>query len=231
MKVQKKEKTLARALLLFSAFLIAGTSEVQVAAGNDAPVLGGTLGTSEPAGAPSTYRLIGTVGGRVLVGAVLDDAAGAQTFYRLRDTLPDGSQIVKVQSDSISVKRSDGMVYELYIIHDMKTAAPSARSPVSASPAAPRSTDNQRMTDRPTRAERPRRMDMAPGQAPGAAPDAGVRGGKRDRRNNPRNPKADNQGTGANQGTYGPGSNNAAPGEGPVRRVPRQRGSAPQSPD
>lgn len=194
MKVQKKEHTSAFALLLFfSAFLIAGTSEAQVAAGNNAAVPGGM---SEPAPSPSTYRLIGTVESGAFAGAVLDDAAaGAQAFYRLRETLPDGSRIVKVQSDSISVKRSDGMVYELYIIHDMKAAAPSARPPAATGSAAPRVTDNQRTADVQTRAARPTRPD-----------------------------------TGTNQGTYAPGSNTAAPGDGRVRRVPRQKGRAPQTP-
>jgi len=194
MKVQKKEHISVFALLLFSSvFLIAGTSEAQVAAGNNAAVPGGT---SEPAPAPSTYRLIGTVESGAFVGAVLDDAAaGAQAFYRLRETLPDGSRIVKVQSDSISVKRSDGMVYELYIIHDMKAAAPSARPPASASPAPPRVTESQRPADEQTRAARPTRPD-----------------------------------TGTNPGTYAPGSNTAVPGGDRVRRAPRQKGRAPQTP-
>lgn len=167
MKVQKKEHTSARALLLefFFAFLIAGTGEARLAAGNAASV-SVAPGTSEPAAAPSTYRLIGTVEGGAFAGAVLDDAAaGAQTFYRLRETLPDGSQIVKVRSDSISVKQSDGMVYELYIIHDMKASAPSASPPASAGPAVPQFTDNQRMADMQTRAARPQRADRGAKQA------------------------------------------------------------------
>jgi hypothetical protein len=166
MKVQKKEHTSARALLLFFfAFLIAGTGEAQLAAGNAASV-SVAPGTSEPAAAPSAYRLIGTVEGGAFAGAVLDDAAaGAQTFYRLRETLPDGSQIVKVRSDSISVKQSDGMVYELYIIHDMKASAPSASPPAGAGPAVPQFTDNQRTADMQTRAARPQRADRGAKQA------------------------------------------------------------------
>jgi hypothetical protein len=196
MKVQKKEHTSARALLLFfSAFLITGTSEAQLAAGNAAPV-SGMPGTSEPAAAQSTYRLIGTVEGGAFTGAVLDDAAaGGQTFYRLRETLPDGSQIVKVRSDSISVKRSDGMVYELYIIHDMKVSAPSAGPPASAGQAVPRFTDNQRTSDMQTRAARPLRPDRGTKQGTSglgsntAAPeDSRVRRVPRQQRRAPQSP-------------------------------------------
>ncbi len=191
MKVfRSKEYTSARALFLFfSAFLIAGTSEAQVAAGNDASA----NRTSELAAAPSTYRLIGTVEGGGFVGAVLDDvAAGAQTFFRLKETLPDGSRIIKVRSDSISIKRSDGVVYELYTIHDM-TAAPSTRPPATASSPAPQVTADQRNADMQTRAARPPRPD-----------------------------------TRANQRTFSPASDTAAPGDARVRRVPRQQGRTPQ---
>lgn len=83
--------------------------------------------------APGPYRLIGTIeGGKGFAGAVLDDSSGVQTFYRLREQLPDGSQIVKVSSDVIAVKRSDGTSYELFLMQAIKPGTAQAR-PAAAS--------------------------------------------------------------------------------------------------
>jgi hypothetical protein len=95
---------------------------------------------SQPAAEPQAFRLIGVVEGGKFTGAVLIDSTGEQTFYRLREELPDGSRITKVESDSIRLKRSDGSSYELFIIHDSKPSAPSARSqgvPPASPPPAP----------------------------------------------------------------------------------------------
>ena len=78
--------------------------------------------------AQADYRLIGTIEGKGFTGAVLDDSTGVQTLYRLHERLPDGSQIVKVRSDSISLKRSDGTPYELFIVHDAKPSSPQGRT-------------------------------------------------------------------------------------------------------
>jgi hypothetical protein len=75
-----------------------------------------------PAAAPSGLRLVGTVKSKAFSGAVLVDAAGMQSFYRLNDRLPDESQIVKVLNDSILLKRADNMYYELFITGDTNTA-------------------------------------------------------------------------------------------------------------
>ena len=72
------------------------------------------------AAAPSAYRLIGTIEGEIFSGAVLEDATPMQTFYRIHEKLPDGSQIVKVKRDQISLKRSDGSITELQVIDDNK---------------------------------------------------------------------------------------------------------------
>ncbi len=78
---------------------------------------------------PQGYLLMGTVQSEDFIGAVIKDPAGEQSFYRLNDKLPDGSQVVKVEADSILLRRTDGMSYELFITHDTKTtvqANPSA---------------------------------------------------------------------------------------------------------
>ena len=50
---------------------------------------------------------------------MLEDASG-QTFYRIDQKLPNGSQIVKVQRDKITLKRSDGSTTEIQVVDDTK---------------------------------------------------------------------------------------------------------------
>jgi len=78
--------------------------------------------------APSTYVLIGTIEGEHFSGAVLDSPAFPQAFYRLNEKLPDGSRIVKVRRDSVSLKLADGSVTEIQMVDDAKIvmATPSA---------------------------------------------------------------------------------------------------------
>jgi hypothetical protein len=89
----------------FVAFLLASSFFFSDAGQAQAP---------QQANDPSGYRLIGTMEGTPLAGAVISDSTGTQTFYRLHEMLPDGSQVIKVRSDSISLKRSDGTSYDLY---------------------------------------------------------------------------------------------------------------------
>jgi len=96
---------------------------------------------AQPAG-PQSLRLIGTIQSGNFTGAVFSDEKGEQSFFRVFATLPDGSQIVKVRSDSIALKGADGTSYDMYIAHDMtrspvaNTAAP-VQPDVSAEPVAP----------------------------------------------------------------------------------------------
>ena len=78
-----------------------------------------------PSGAPvvetySAFTLIGTIEGDYFSGAVLADAANQQSFYRLDQSLPDGSRIVKVKRDRVSIKRPDGSTVEIQIVDDTK---------------------------------------------------------------------------------------------------------------
>ena len=75
--------------------------------------------SSAPAAETSVYKLIGTVEGEVFSGAVLEDTTG-QAFYRIHEKLPDGSQIIKVGRDRITIKRSDGGTTELQIVDETK---------------------------------------------------------------------------------------------------------------
>jgi len=61
-------------------------------------------------------------------GAVLQDTTGIQSFYRLYEKLPDGSEIVGLRDDSISLKTAEGAVYDMYISHGTKTVASSKSS-------------------------------------------------------------------------------------------------------
>jgi len=100
----------------------------------------------------SSPRLVGTVQGGPFSGAVFDDGA-AQTFYRLHEQLPDGSYIVKVRSDSILIKKDDGVLYEMFTTGTANSAATAVPSP-SLSPAArpqPSAPDSGKSPIRPRR--------------------------------------------------------------------------------
>jgi hypothetical protein len=106
-----------------------------------------------------TAKLIGTIKSDGFIGAVLSDAKGDQVFYRLKEKLPDGSQIVAVRSDSISLKSADGTPYEIYIAHDMPhetKAVASVQKNISSNPSPPaEAPQNQRKTLRNGPTERP----------------------------------------------------------------------------
>jgi general secretion pathway protein C len=72
------------------------------------------------AAAPSvSYKLIGTMEGEQFSGAVLEDSTG-QAFYRIHQKLPDGSAIVKVLRDKVSIRRSDGVIVDVEVVDDTK---------------------------------------------------------------------------------------------------------------
>jgi general secretion pathway protein C len=78
-----------------------------------------------PSGAPaaesySAYTLIGTIEGESFSGAVLADATNQQAFYRHDQKLPDGSMLMKVKHDRVTLKRPDGSTVELQIVDDTK---------------------------------------------------------------------------------------------------------------
>jgi general secretion pathway protein C len=68
----------------------------------------------------SAFRLIGTIEGEHFAGAVLEDASGVQNFYRIHEKMPDGSQIVKVQRDKITMRRPDGVTFDLQVVDDAR---------------------------------------------------------------------------------------------------------------
>jgi general secretion pathway protein C len=76
-----------------------------------------------PSGGPvvesANYKLIGTVEGGILSGAVLEDSTG-QTFYRINQKLPDGSQIIKVKRDRVTLRRSEGSTIDIQLVDDNK---------------------------------------------------------------------------------------------------------------
>jgi hypothetical protein len=82
-----------------------------------------------PGSSSSAYRLIGTIEGRSFTGAVLDDTTGKQSFYRVRELLPDGSLLVKVRDNSITVKSADGALYDVYVSRDNKSASIAVLAP------------------------------------------------------------------------------------------------------
>ncbi len=76
------------------------------------------------------YRLIGTIEGDTFAGAVLEDTTG-QAFYRIHQKLSDGSQIVKVMRDRVTMRRADGSTAELQIVDDMKIVNVASRPPAA----------------------------------------------------------------------------------------------------
>ncbi|MEK6745238.1 MAG: type II secretion system protein GspC [Nitrospirota bacterium] len=80
----------------------------------------GPSGGAPMAESYTAYTLIGTIEGEYFSGAVLADSANQQAFYRRDQKLPDGSQIVKVKRDSVTLKRTDGSTVEIQIVDDTK---------------------------------------------------------------------------------------------------------------
>ncbi len=74
-------------------------------------------------GGPQAYCLIGTIQSEDFTGAVINDPTGVQSFYRLKEKLPDGSTIVQVRPDSITLRGADGTSYDMYILHETKAVA------------------------------------------------------------------------------------------------------------
>ena len=75
--------------------------------------------SSGPAVESSNYKLIGTVEGGSFSGAVLEDSTG-QVFYRIHQKLPDGSQIIKVKREKVTLQRSDGSTFDILLADDDK---------------------------------------------------------------------------------------------------------------
>jgi hypothetical protein len=90
---------------------------------------GGPSSGGSPAPASSSYRLVGTLESGGFAGAVFDDGAGVQTFYRIGQKLPDDSQLVQVRSDRVLVKRPDGTLNELFTADDAKAPPRPAAPP------------------------------------------------------------------------------------------------------
>ncbi len=79
--------------------------------------------TASAAAAPSvSYKLIGTIEGERFSGAVLEDSTG-QAFYRINQKLPDGSAIVKIIRDKVSIRRPDGVTVDVEVVDDTKIVA------------------------------------------------------------------------------------------------------------
>jgi general secretion pathway protein C len=75
--------------------------------------------SSGPAAESSNYKLIGTIEGESFSGAVLEDSAG-QVFYRIHQKLPDGSQIIKVKRDKVTLQRTEGSTFDILVADEDK---------------------------------------------------------------------------------------------------------------
>jgi general secretion pathway protein C len=72
-----------------------------------------------PAAESTNYKLIGTIEGGSFSGAVLEDGSG-QAFYGIHQKLPDGSQIIRVMRDKVTLQRSDGSKIDVQLADDDK---------------------------------------------------------------------------------------------------------------
>ncbi len=90
---------------------------------------GKSTATGPASAEASTYTLIGTIEGDAFAGAVLQDATNVQAFYRLNQGLPDGSRLVKVKRDRVSIKRPDGVTVEVQVVDDTKIVAVAKAAP------------------------------------------------------------------------------------------------------
>lgn len=80
----------------------------------------------------SAFRLIGTIESERFAGAVLEDAGGIQTFYRIFEKMPDGSQIIKVQRDRVTIRKADGGTVDVQVVDDARivnVSKPGAQGP------------------------------------------------------------------------------------------------------
>ena len=100
--------------------------------------------SSSPAAASSVYKLIGTIEGGSFAGAVLEDSSG-QTFYRMREKLPDDSMIVKVEKTKVLLKRRDGSTVELQVVDETKIVT--VPNPAPGGPGVRKVSDNKWMVD------------------------------------------------------------------------------------
>jgi len=75
--------------------------------------------SSGPAVESTNYRLIGTIEGQDFSGAVLEDTTG-QVFYRIHQKLPDGSTIIKVMRDKITIRKPEGATIDIQVVDDTK---------------------------------------------------------------------------------------------------------------
>jgi hypothetical protein len=71
--------------------------------------------SASPADVPAASELVGTIVSGPFSGAVFDDGKGNQSFYRIHERLPDGSQIVKIGNETIFLKHPDGEMSEMFI--------------------------------------------------------------------------------------------------------------------
>jgi len=92
----------------------------------------------------SGYSLIGTIQSDDFTGAVISVSKGEQSFFRLFEKLPDGSQIVAVRPDYITLKGTDGLSYELFILHETKNIAAVPFSPLDPFAGATRKPPSER---------------------------------------------------------------------------------------
>ena len=101
---------LALAFMFIAAIMPQGVAATPPAESRET---GASLSEAAPDYAAS--RLVGTINGGKSSGAVFENAAGEQKFYRKGETFLDGSRIIAVHPTSIRVKTPEGSVVEYMV--------------------------------------------------------------------------------------------------------------------
>ncbi len=100
--------------------------------------------SSGPVAETIAYKLIGTIEGEQFAGAVLEDSTG-QTFYRIHQKLPDGSAIIKIMRDKVSIRRADGVTVGLEVVDETRIV--SIQKPGASGSSIKRMSDGKWMVD------------------------------------------------------------------------------------
>ena len=99
------------------------------------------------AATPPGYSLVGTIRSSDFSGAVVNVSKGEQSFFRLFEKLPDGSQLIEVRKDSIVLQGTDGLTYEMYTLHETRNVPEVPYSPLDPFAGATRKPPSERKLD------------------------------------------------------------------------------------
>jgi hypothetical protein len=121
-------------------------------------IVSAVLSYAFPGEALAALELVGTIQSPHFSGAVLSDGKSEQTFFRIGEKLPDGSKLISVNAEGMTLKGADGSSYIVYIHHTVANNNPTVQldaapsTPEVSSPSNPERSQRQRINkSRPNR--------------------------------------------------------------------------------